>query len=166
MIPTMRMTSIFDTWRDAITADYELLDYCENTLGKPLTLFVGYSPHRPPTEKDCPYIILTPGGKLEGAARQEEYTYQHVVGWSVLGNKAPKKTGIVYEVEALKEGDIFGQHILRVLDTASPGNNIDELDYELNEVDYAPQVVGQVAIKIGITPCGEDPTYLGGDLVG
>lgn len=159
MIPTLRLTSILETWRDAIVTDPELNSYCNSTFGKPVTLYVGYPTRKPPTEANCPYIILTPGGKVEGAAKQEEYTYLFVVGWSIQGDKDPTKTGNVYEVSALTDCDEFGQQILRVLDTASQGNNIDSLEYELNEVDYAPQVVGQVAIEIRITPCGEDPTY-------
>lgn len=167
MIPTLAITTIIQKWRDVLYADPAIYAYCLAQYGRPPTIYVGVPRISPPTAANCPYIVIRPGSKVEGTAHAEN-AYAVAVGWSILaddigstttvhalpvpGNEEPPETYNVSVIEnsAVYEADALGQLILAAIDGASGDNPISTADYELEVVDFLPQVVGDVQIEIGI----------------
>lgn len=168
MIPTLALTAFIEKWRDALVADAAIYAFCAENYGRPHKVYVGVPRKNPPTKADCPYIIIRPGSKVEGIA-QEENNYLASVGWAILaevdsetttetlpvpGNEDPAETYDVSVIETpgIYEADELGQLILTAIDSVSGNNPISTANYELEVIEFLPQVVGDVQIEIAIDP--------------
>lgn len=70
----MTMLEICDIWATALTANEPLADFCDETFGRPLAVFLGYDEAREFGAEDCPYAVLQPVEDTRGP-EVEENTY-------------------------------------------------------------------------------------------
>jgi hypothetical protein len=144
MIQTLPLTNIATKWETTLAADDDLADFCETTFGKALSVFVGYNIKKPPTEADCPYIVIIPGHKTEGP-QIEDYVYAIPVGWCIVGT--------VYDADAM--GQLIIQAVAECGDVP-----IFKYDYTLDCITFLPQILGHASIEIEIpVTYGREITY-------
>lgn len=149
MIQTLPLSTIVQAWRDALAASAEINDYCLAHYGRIPKIFIGISRKAPPTESDCPYIVIRPGTKEEGEIG--EFTYVISVGWAIK-NENQTELGSVVEQDGVFECDALGQMIYEALAEVSPSNPITRSRYEIEPIEFYPQFVGQMELEISITP--------------
>ena len=127
-------------------ASAEMDAFCQDTFGKPVTVFVGYSAKKPPKAADCPYIVVLPGHKTEGP-QLEDFTYTVPVGWCIA------EPGTVYNADAM--GQIILQAIAECGDVP-----VFKYDYTLDCMTFLPQILGHLSIEIEIpVTFGREITY-------
>lgn len=146
---TLKLTDICKKWRDALSEDESITNFCLEKYGKAPLILTGISGKTPPTEENCPYIIILPGGKVEGEL--SEYQYAIAVGWAIK-NENQTVDGQKIDQDGIYESDDLGQLIYSALFAISPDNPITNCDYELNPIDNWPQFTGQMTLTIEITP--------------
>ena len=162
MIPTLALDTIVQKLLTVISTDAAILTYCVETWDTPLKVYVGVPRKHPPTQTDCPYVVIRPGAKTEGAG-QSENTYAVAVGWSILSDVDPTVTvlldddgtpevpatiiGTTIEAPGFADCDALGQLLLAAIDGASSDNPIWLVDYEVECVEFLPQVVGDMQIE-------------------
>ncbi|WP_122630438.1 hypothetical protein [Lucifera butyrica] len=149
MISTLKLSDIISKWRDALQASQPIQNFCSSQYNKAPSIFVGINGKNPPTENDCPLIILYPGSKSEGLELQE-YTYNLTVGWTIL-QAAATVTNNVTEFRGVAECDTLGQLIYQELAQLSPDNPISVVNYNIEPVAYFPRFPGRMDIIIKIT---------------
>lgn len=157
MIQTLALSTIAGAWRDALAADEGIRSWCLEHYGKALRIFVGINHKRPPTEADCPYIVIRPGVKEEGEL--DEFTYVISVGWAIRNEHVTESDGVI-EQDGIAESDELGQLVYGVLVDLSPPSPVTKCVYELEPTEFWPQFVGQMELEISITPTiGGSITY-------
>lgn len=157
MIQTLALSTIVSAWRDALSQDPGIRAWCLEHYGKPARIFVGINRKRPPTEADCPYIVIRPGVKEEGEL--DEFTYVISVGWAIRNESVTESDGAI-EQDGITESDELGQLIYGLLADLSPSSPVTKCVYELESVEFWPQYVGQMELEISITPTiGGSITY-------
>lgn len=149
MISTLKLNDIIIKWRDALHASQPIRDYCLSKYSKAPKIYVGINGKNPPSDTDCPMIILYPGRKLEGL-ELKEYTYTITVGWSIVQN-ASTTANDVTEYSGVAECDALGQLIYLELAQLSTGNPISEVKYNIEPVAYYPRFPGRMDITLKIT---------------
>lgn len=149
MIPTLKLSDIMSKWRDALQASQPIQNFCMAQYNKAPSIFVGINGKQPPTENDCPLIILYPGTKAEGLELQE-YTYNLAIGWTILQD-AVTVTNNVTEYHGITECDALGQLIYLELAQLSPDNPIGVVNYNIEPVAYFPRFPGRMDITVKIT---------------
>lgn len=149
MIQTLPLSTIVRKWRDLLVASDEIRAFCVEHYGKPAKVYVGVNAKRPPTEADCPYIVIRPGVKEEGEL--PEFTYVLSVGWVVRNDEATE-TAATVEQDGVYECDELGQLIYGCLAEASDSSPVTQVRYEIEPIDFAPQFVGEMQLEIAVTP--------------
>lgn len=157
MFPTLNLSDFIVKWRDALVYSEEIDDFCRSKYGKPLKLFIGYDTNQPPTNLDCPYILIRPGRKMEGA-NKKIYRYTIPLEWSIYNNTKTERNGLV-ELPGVYEADEFGQLILTVLNKVSVYLPISKVDYNKELIESFPQFIRRMEVKFQFTPA------LGGSLI-
>lgn len=146
--PTIPLMDIAAAWRDALLADAAIEAYCQARYGKPLKVYLGLNRRRPPTEKDCPLVVIDPGSKIEG---EGDYSYAMPVGWAVY-NEAVTTIDQSESLDVLTECDELGQLILACLTAVSLNNPITTIQYDIECRDWFPQCRGEMTLQIELTP--------------
>lgn len=149
MIQTLPLSTIVRVWRDLLAENSAINDYCITHYGRTPKIFVGINAKKPPTEADCPYIVIRPGAKEEGEL--EEFRYVISVGWAVK-NETQSQTGSVIEQNGVYECDDLGQLIYQALAEASANSPVTRCQYEIEPVEFWPQFVGQMELETAVTP--------------
>ena len=157
MFPSLNLSNFIIKWRDALVNSQEIDDFCQSKYGKSLKLFIGLDVNQPPTKQDCPYILIYPGKKVEGASKKiNRYTIP--IEWSINNNTKTESNNLIelpggYEVEEL------GQLVLMVLNGASVDHPISKVDYNAEITESFPQFIRRMEVKFHFIPA------LGGSLV-
>jgi hypothetical protein len=81
MIKTLPLMTIITAWGKALGQNAEINAFCLSKYNKTPTIYVGINKKKPPTEDDCPYIVIRPGVKEEGEL--DVYSYVISVGWAI-----------------------------------------------------------------------------------
>lgn len=149
MTRTLPLTTIIDTWQKALAESTEINDFCLEKYSKKPKIFVGINRKKPPTEDDCPYIVIRPGVKEEGEL--DSYSYVISVGWAIKNGKETQ-IGSVIAQDGVSESDDLGQMIYELLFDVSQYSPITLCQYELEPIEFWPQFVGEMALEIQITP--------------
>lgn len=131
MTKTLPLATIITAWAQALVRSAEINAFCLLQYRRTPTIFVGINKKKPPTEDDCPYIVIRPGAKEEGEL--DAYSYVISVGWAIKNENETRISEDNFEAawdEVLKkdgdfliglEGDPLGQIYnsgARVIDTA------------------------------------------------
>lgn len=148
MIPSLPITAIIDRWLEVLPADVDIEAYCQSHWGKSPKIYLGIPRKMPPTEKDCPYIVIIPGAKEEGGDLAD-YTYVFTVGWAIV-DKDEDITGNVIRQPGATEINELGQLILKALTEASMDKSVSNLTYEIDLTGYQPQIVGEMQVQIAM----------------
>jgi len=147
-MPTIKITDIAEKWRSAIRGSTAIADFCLLKYDKPLKIYNGYDEKNPPLAADCPYVVLLPGSKLEGAGKSEN-TYMATIAWCVL-NKTPITTGNDVSFPGLVETDGLGQLILETVAELNPSYPISDIDYDIDPSSNFPQYPGRMNLTINM----------------
>lgn len=145
-MPTLALKTIWKKWKDILENDQTIKDYCQQKYGKCLTVFAGINCKNPPKAENCPFAVILPGTKAEGED-VGEFVYALTVGWAIVNENM---TG--NEIDGLSECDDLGQLILAALVEANPNYPVSSINYEINPVDFFPQIFGEMLLEITITP--------------
>lgn len=157
MIQTLSLSTIVRAWRDLLAANATISDYCLARYGRTPRLYVGINAKKPPTEADCPYIVIRPGVKEEGEL--EEFTYAISVGWAIKNENQTTNDNVI-EQNGVYECDDLGQLIYQALAEASANSPVTRSQYEIEPIEFWPQFVGQMELETTITPAiGGSITY-------
>lgn len=148
MFPTIPITDFTRKWRDAIANSAAISAFCTRNYGKPLSLYVGIDGKKPPTDKNCPLVIVFPGGKVEGGG-EEEYRYTGSIGWSIVQPKVTVTDGVT-ENTGIYEADELGQLLLAAIAEINPSYPVTRVDYSFESNDFFPQYPGRMDITIQI----------------
>ena len=157
-IQTITLESIVKKWRDAIKNSTAISAFCTTKYRKSLSLFVGVNGKKPPTENDCPLIIIFPGSKVEGLG-ESEYQYMISVGWSILQPSVTVVNG-VSETTGTYETDELGQLIYAAIAEASLDYPITHIEYSIETNEFFPQFPGRIDAIITVPVAfGANLTY-------
>lgn len=156
MFPTLKLSDFILKWRDALVNSGEIDSFCQSKYGKPVKIFTGYDANQPPTTLDCPYILIYPGKKVEGA-NKKIYRYTIPIEWSICNNTKTESNRVV-ELQGIYEADELGQLILMVLNEVSVDLPISKVDYNKEAIESFPQFIRRMEVKFHFTPA------LGGNL--
>lgn len=148
---TITLSSILQKWEAALLASSAIQDFCMEKYNKAPTLYVGYDKKRPATTADCPVIILFTGNKDEGL-EQDIFTYRASIGWSVANKNKDTSTPGVIRYPGVFESDELGQLIWAVIAEASDNWPVSRAYYDLEAVEFFPQVPGRMDIEIDVIP--------------
>ncbi|AIF52004.1 hypothetical protein [Pelosinus sp. UFO1] len=147
-IPTIKVTDISERWRVAIRGSAEIEAFCQEKYGKTFKLYDGYDEKSPPIADDCPYIVLLPGSKLEGAGKPEN-TYMATIAWCIY-NKNPIVSGNDISYPGLVETDTLGQLILETVAELNPSYPVNEADYDIDPGSNFPQYPGRMNLTLNM----------------
>jgi len=142
--------------RDALKNSAAIKTFCQTKYSKDPLIFIGFNAADPPTDGDCPAIIVFPGVKSEGE-EISEFSYNLTVSWSIL-NKSPTVTNNVVEYAGLYESDQLGHLIYDVLKNISANSPISSAEYFIDATTSHPQFPGRLDITFTI------PVVIGGDI--
>ena len=145
-MPTLALKTIWQKWRDILEKDEAIEQCCQSKYGKSLTVYVGINRKNPPKAENCPFAVILPGAKVEGED-VGEFIYSLTVGWAIANENM---TG--NELDGIGECDDLGQLILTALVEANPNYPASSINYDINPVDFFPQIVGEMLIELTITP--------------
>ena len=148
MFSTIPITVFIRKWRDAIANSAAISAFCIEKYNKPLSLYVGIDGKKPPTDKNCPLVIVFPGGKVEGSG-EEECCYTGSIGWSIVQPKVTVTDGLA-ENTGIYEADELGQLILATVAEINPSYPVTRADYSFESNDFFPQYPGRMDITIQI----------------
>lgn len=150
MISTLKLSDIISKWRDALQTSTTIQNYCTSKYNQRPKIYVGINGKNPPTDTDCPLIILYPGAKSEGL-ELKEYAYKLTVGWTIF-QTAVTTTDNLTEYSGVTECDELGQLIYLELAGLSADNPISAVNYSIEPIAYYPRFPGRMDITIKITP--------------
>lgn len=145
-MPTLPLKTIWKKWQHTLETDQAIEEFCQQKYGKSLTVYTGLNRKNPPKAENCPFAVILPGTKSEGED-VGEFVYALTVGWAIVNENM---TG--NEPDGLGECDDLGQLILDALAEANPNYPISSANYEINPIDFFPQIVGEMLIELTITP--------------
>jgi hypothetical protein len=148
MVQTIPIYDILTVWRDILSNDIKIKEFCLEKYHKEPKIYLGIDLKNPPSVLDCPLIILCPGTKIEGED-EEEFRYAISVSWGIVNEKR-KITGNIIEYFGIKEADEFGQLILLALSEANQDHPISSVHYELDSLDFFPQHCGEMRLEITV----------------
>jgi hypothetical protein len=153
MIPSIAVSQIVTTFANALAADATLNDYCQAQFEKDVTIFIGYNGQSLPATTNCPYIVINPDPKVEGAA-ETVYKYTITVDWSVA-NETQTTNGKIVALTGLGQCDALGQLILECLNQISSDHPIASVVYRIaatktEATALCPQSAGQMKLTINI----------------
>jgi len=147
-LPTIKITDISEKWRSAIRANQAIADFCLLKYNKPLKIYNGYDEKTPPVATDCPYVVLLPGSKLEGAGKPEN-TYMATIAWCIY-NKTPVTIGDDISFPGLVETDTLGQLIIEAVAELNPSYPVNDIDYDIDPSSNFPQYPGRMNLTLNI----------------
>lgn len=169
---TIDLQTIVNVWLEALQASEVILNYCKEKYGKAPAYLAGASPRQGPGESYCPYILLLPGDKQEGAGIDVN-TYSIGVAW-VISNADVIVDGVqkpyddypdaaLIRSAGMEEANRLGQLIYETLQECAIGRGypITKIDYNVSGVPGAfPQFAGTMVATTEIMPCmGEELSY-------
>ncbi len=145
-MPTLALKTIWKKWKSALKENQDIIDYCQLKYGKNHTIYTGINRKNSPKEANCPYIIIIPGSKSEGEDLAE-FMYSISIGWAISNENMTDN-----ELDGLGECDDLGQLILSALNSVSPNHPLSTVEYEINPIEFFPQIVGEMLLELTITP--------------
>lgn len=148
---TIDMYDILTVWRDAIKNSQPIIDFCLEKYNKLPTIFVGINFDAPPTDDDCPVIILMPGTKIEGQAITP-FLYALSIGWSIYNEQTVVIDNVV-EYVGIQQCSQLGQLIYETIAQVRPDYPITKMTFEINALEMFPQIVGEMTLETEIEPC-------------
>jgi hypothetical protein len=163
MIPSIAVFQIVTVFADALAADTTLNDYCQAQFGKDVTIYIGYNGQSLPGKTNCPYVVLNPDQKVEGAD-ETVYQYTLTVDWAIA-NETQTTGGKIVKLNGVEQCDRLGQLILACLNQISGDHPIASVVYRIaatkaEATALCPQNVGQMRLTINIArPIGMAISY-------
>ena len=148
MFSTIPITVFIRKWRDAIANSAAISAFCIEKYNKPLSLYVGIDGKKPPTDKNCPLVIVFPGGKVEGGG-EAECRYTGSIGWSIIQPGVANQDGITENI-GLYEADELGQLILTAIAEINPSYPVTRVEYSFESNEFFPQFPGRMDITIQV----------------
>lgn len=147
MYPIIPLYDIVKKWRDKLAQSPEIVNYCQEKYGKAPTIYVGVNLKKPPTENDCPYIVILPGASREGETEQNEYVVN--IGWAIRNDRIIT-VGNIQELAGIAEVSKFGELILDAVVEANPSYPVTQIITSIEPVEFFPQLVGEMELTIEI----------------
>lgn len=147
MLPTIKLTDIAKKWHDGIRNSQLIIDFCQSKYGKNLKIYSGMDEKRKPTEKDCPYAVIMPGTKFEGAGNPE-YKYMISIAWCISNESPAAVLDDDVTQPGTSESDELGQLILAAVAEINPSYPVSDIDYDIEPLDYIPQYPGRMHLTI------------------
>jgi len=130
---------------NALATSTAINAFCASYFATTPNIYVGFNRKKPPSETNCPYIIIIPEPKTEGL-QVDEQVYNFTIGFAVLGGSSSTSGKIVTQTGLILCNQ-FGQLIYKALATA--GNYpIYKMDYAVDDYAMWPQAIGQMDIEI------------------
>jgi hypothetical protein len=153
MIPTIAINEILETFAASLAADTALNNYCQAQFSKDVTIYLGYNGETPPAATNCPYIVIYPDQKGEGAD-ENIYQYTIPVDWAVA-NETQTTSGKIVTLAGIGQCDAMGQLILECLNEVSADHPIVKAAYRIaatktEAATLYPQIAGQMKLTINV----------------
>lgn len=153
---TISLTAIAGKLANAFAASTAIASYCVAAYSSGPHIFVGINGKNPPTENDCPYILVLPNQKTEGP-QLEEHIYSLTIGWGIKDDTTTVTTATATAVtittlDALTAADAIGQLLYAACESAG-AYPPSQISYQLEGIEFYPQVVGRMELEIRVTPC-------------
>ena len=123
-------------------------DFCLSKYGKPPQIIIGHNVKQKPGRDDCPAILIPRMGKIEGEDSRE-FRYFTLIGWMIVNDKEAED-GDIRILKGLEESDALGQMIYETLCLLNPNYPVSESHYEIDAVEFFPQIVGEMQLNITV----------------
>ena len=129
--------------------DSELIrDFCLSKYNKLPQIIIGHNVKKKPGRDDCPAILIPRMGKIEGEDSRE-FKYFSLVGWMIVNDQETEAEDIRI-LTGLEESDALGQMIYETLCLLNPDYPVSESHYEIDAVEFFPQIVGEMQLNITV----------------
>lgn len=144
-IQTLSLTAMAAKMANALATSTAINAFCASYFATTPNIYVGYNGKKPPTDQNCPYIVIRPDQKTEGL-QVDEQVYNFTVGFAVL-SEATTTSGKIATQTGMTLCDQLGQLIYACI--ASAGNYpVYQVGYILEPREFWPQSIGQMDIEI------------------
>ena len=147
-LQTIPLMDIVMRQAEALRSSETIRDFCMDKYNKLPTIFVGYNVKNRPGKDDCPAIVIPRMGKIEGEDSRE-FKYFTLVGWMIVNGDEVEEDGIS-RLRGLEESDALGQMIYETICHLNPNYPVSESHYEVDAVEFFPQIVGEMQLNITI----------------
>lgn len=146
----MTLMSVVNAIKTKLAASTAIASWCTTNSFSALKIFVGLNGKNPPTETDCPYVIVYPSLWTEGE-RESEWSWIIVVAWSVY-NEASTTAGQVETLTGIGQCDALGELIWAEVKAACIGLGFpaSRADYDIEAYEFFPQFPGRMSVVLRV----------------
>jgi len=146
----MKLMDIVSAIASKVASSSSISAWCTTNRFSPLKIFVGLNGKNPPTEKDCPYVIIYPSLWTEGE-REGEWSWIVVVAWSVY-NSGSTTSGNTVALAGLQQTDELGELLWSCVKDACLGLGFpaSRSDYDIEAYEFFPQFPGRMSVVIRV----------------
>ena len=132
-------------WAGLLAASTTIAAWCDDHYGRELSVFLGLNLKKPPTEDECPCVIVLPESTQ---LTDESYPNDATISilWSVANSETDEDDNGVHVMTGLMESEEFGREIWDVLyqdDAVVPQS----VSFELDPAGSFPQFPGSMEIS-------------------
>lgn len=147
-IQTIQLMNVARKQAKALRDSESINSYCLEKYGRRPQIRLGYNAKKSPGREDCPVILIPRMSKAEGE-NESAFRYVTLLGWMICNEQEEDVDGI-NELIGLEECDKLGQLIYETLVHLNPSYPVTESVYELEAVEFFPQILGEMQITIDI----------------
>lgn len=147
-IQTVPLMEIAMKQANALRDSEVIREFCLSKYNKLPQIIVGHNVKQKPGRDDCPAILIPRMGKIEGEDNRE-FRYFTLIGWVIVNDQEVEEDGI-RRLVGLEESDSLGQMIYETLCILNPNYPVSESNYEIDAVEFFPQIVGEMQLNITI----------------
>ena len=131
---------------DALRNSEAIREFCLSKYGKLPQIIIGHNLKQKPGRDDCPAILIPRMGKIEGEDNRE-FRYFTLIGWMIVNDQEIAEEDVRI-LQGLEESDALGQMIYETLCLLNPSYPVSESHYEIDAVEFFPQIVGEMQLNI------------------
>lgn len=146
---TAALTDLTDLYIQGFASDPDITAFCQQKYGKNPLIIEGVDINSPPTEDDCPFIVLGPLQKHEGEDIQD-FKYSTAIGWSISNKNTDTSVENVVRFMGVRESDQLGQLILKAAAKVLLDSWISEANYLIDTTSQFPQFPGEMELIIEV----------------
>jgi len=146
----MKLMNVVSAIASKIASSSAISSWCKTNNYTQLKVFVGLNGKNPPTENDCPYVIIYPSLWTEGE-REGEWSWIVVVAWSVYNTSSASSGGMV-TLTGLQHTDDLGELLWACVKEACLGLGFpaSRADYDIEAYEFFPQFPGRMSVVLRV----------------
>lgn len=146
---TAALTDLTDLYINQFANDPDIIAFCQSKYGKNQLVIEGIDVNSPPTEADCPFIILGPARKREGQ-QVSIFSYLTAIAWSISNKQTDETVPNVIRFKGVRESDQLGQLIIKAAAKVLSNSVINEANYLIDTTSQFPQFPGEMELVIEV----------------